>query len=128
MAQAISRRKLAAFVADGVTRGDDISDLLESLAAYLIDTRRTREADLVVRTIEDELEARGTTIATVVSARGLDADMRDAIGRLLDARTLEVREVIDPSVLGGVRVDTPSTRLDATIKHRLAVLRDRAKQ
>lgn len=128
MAQKISRRKLAGFVADGIIRGDGISALLTPLAAHLIDSRRTREADLVVRAIEDELEARGVTIATVVSARGLDAEMRQAIESLLDADTLKVREIIDPSVLGGVRIDTPSTRLDATIKYRLAVLRDEAKQ
>jgi len=127
MAQKISRRKIANYIADGIVRGDEISTLLNQAAAYLIESRRTREADLLVRTIEDALEVRGTTIATAVSAHALSGDLKQAIARLIGAKRLELREVVDPLVLGGVSVKTPSLQLDATIKHKLTVLRE-AKQ
>ncbi len=127
MAQKISRRKIANYVADGIVHGEEISKLLRQAAAYLIDSKRTREADLLTRAIEDALEERGTIIATVTTARSLDDKLRNAISALVDAKTVVLREIVDPTVLGGANIETPSSRLDATIKHKLTVLRE-AKQ
>lgn len=127
MAQKISRRKIANYVADGIVHGEEVSKLLRQAAAYLIDSKRTREADLLTRAIEDALEERGTIIATVTTARSLDDKLRNAISALVDAKTVVLREIVDPTVLGGANIETPSSRLDATIKHKLTVLRE-AKQ
>jgi len=127
MAQKISRRKIADYIADRIVRGDEISTALNEAAAYLIDTKRTREAGLLVRAIEDALEARGTTIATVTSARPLDSELKHAISTVVAAKKLVLHEVVDPAVLGGVYIETSSAQLDATIKHKLTVLRE-AKQ
>lgn len=127
MAQKISRRKIANYVADGIVHGEEVSKLLRQAAAYLIDSKRTREADLLTRAIEDALEERGTTIATVTTARSLDDELRGAISALVGAKTVVLREIVDPTVLGGANIETPSSRLDATIKHKLTVLRE-AKQ
>lgn len=128
MAQKISRRSIAAYVADGVIRGEEVSKRVDEVAAYLISTKRTREARLVVHAIEDELEARGVIVATVTSARQLDKAVERSIADMLGGGTLMLRHVVDPQVIGGIRVDTPSSRLDATVKHNLTVLRERAKQ
>lgn len=127
MAQKISRRKLASYVADGIARGDEIGRLLSEAAAYLIESGRTREVDLLARAIEDALEDRGISIATVTSARPLDDEFKRAIATLIGAKKLALRETVDPAVLGGVKIETSSAQLDATIKHKLTALRE-AKQ
>ena len=122
MAERISRRKLSAHVVDSIVRGGNLSVALEEVAAYLIDTKRTREATLVARSIEDELAARGTVIARVSSARPLDTEVKQAIQRLLNASTVHLKEEVDASLIGGVRIEAPGKRLDASVKRKLLAL------
>ena len=67
----ISRRKLALYVADAVEAKQKLGSVLAEVAAYLVETKRTREAELLVRAVEDELAVRGVVIAHVVTARPL---------------------------------------------------------
>lgn len=115
----ITRRKLAQHVA----AASDPELALREVAAYLIASRRTREADLVARTIEDELAARGVVTAHVTSAHPLSDELKTQITELIGARQIHIVEKLDPGVLGGVRVETPGKLLDATIKRKLLALR-----
>ena len=121
MAERISRRKLAGFVVDRIGEGN-LNHAIEELAAYLIDTKRTREAGLVARSIEDELAARGTFIVHASSARPINEDVRDAIQRLLNASTVHLNEEVDPALIGGIRIEAPGKRLDATVKRKILAL------
>jgi len=119
----ISRRKLALRVADRLLAGVSTKETLNELAAFLVDTRRTREQELVVRDIEAALAEKGMVVADITSAFPLDQTLRQAIGQLVGGDTLAVREAIDPSVLGGVRVDIPGKRFDGTIRRKLTALK-----
>lgn len=70
---------------------------------------------------------RGRRVAEVRSAVDLDAAERDrlaaGLGRLV-GRTVEVRVVIDPSVVGGMLVAIGDLIIDGTIRLRLERLRD----
>lgn len=121
MAERISRRKLAGFVVDRIDDGS-LSHAIEELAAYLIDTKRTREAGLVARSIEDELAARGTFIVHASSARPINEEVKDAIQRLLNASKVHLTEEVDPSLIGGIRIEAPGKRLDATVKRKILAL------
>jgi len=123
MAMRISRRKLALRVADRLLAGVSTKETLNELAAFLVDTRRTREQELVVRDIEAALAEKGMVVADITSAFPLDQTLRQAIGQLVGGDTLAVREAIDPSVLGGVRVDIPGKRFDGTIRRKLTALK-----
>lgn len=127
MQHKLSRRKLALHVVEAVKNGTIPADTLRQAAAYLIDAGRTREVVLVARAIEDELAERGVVVATVTSAGPLDDVLRQAVTSQVAAKTVALKEVIDPSVLGGVRIDMPGKRLDATISRKLTMLRS-AKQ
>lgn len=118
----ISRRKLALYVADSFEAKQSLAKVLAEVAAYLVDSKRTREAELLVRAIQDELAARGIVIAHVVSARPLAGELEQAIKTLIDAREIHLDSEVDPSVIGGVRVETPGKLLDATIKRKLLAL------
>ena len=53
MASRLSRRRLAVYIADGLVSGTPSkATLIEQLAGYLIESRRTKELGLIVRDIE----------------------------------------------------------------------------
>jgi F0F1-type ATP synthase delta subunit len=124
MAARLSRRKIANFVTDKILAGNHQAQLvLSELAAYLVTERRTRELELIVRDIEAMLAAKGTVVADVASARPLNAAVRAEITAMLGAKSVQLRETIDETLLGGVRIDTPGKRFDGTIRHKLNALR-----
>ncbi|HEY5695727.1 MAG TPA: F0F1 ATP synthase subunit delta [Candidatus Saccharimonadales bacterium] len=127
MANRLSRRKIALHAVNRLTGGSEPRSVIKEIAAFLVETRRTRELDLLIRDIEGELALRGTVIADVTSAYPLAAEMKKEIAQLVGAKDLQLRETIDPTVLGGVRVEIPGGRFDSTIKHRLLALK-KAKQ
>jgi len=122
MSERISRRKLANYVVDAIEHGSGADEAIAELAAYLIETKRTREAELVVRSIEDTLAEHGTVIAHVSSAHPLEASVNETIQRLLNASTLHLTKEVDPSLIGGIRVEAPGKRLDATVKRNILAL------
>ncbi|MDB5168157.1 MAG: atpH [Candidatus Saccharibacteria bacterium] len=124
MAARLSRRKIAIFVTDKILASNhQAQQVLRELAAYLVTERRTRELDLIVRDIEAMLAAKGTVIADIASARPLDVAIRAEITAMLAAKSVQLRETIDETLLGGVRIDTPGKRFDGTIRHKLNALR-----
>ena len=79
----VSRRKLAKYAAEQLLAGNDA--VLEEIAGFLIYEKHEREVELLARDIEVELAERGTIVATVESARALDAATKDAIKRMLSS-------------------------------------------
>lgn len=116
----LPRRKIAVYFADELLAGRNVTN---QLAAYLVETKRVREAVLIVRDIEVALADRGVLLADVASSRELATETKDAITRYLKKATgahdIRLRTSVNTDLLGGVLVETPSERLDATIRHRL---------
>lgn len=123
MALRLSRRRIAAYVADKILDGRESQSVLREAAAYLIVTGRTREESLLVRDIETALAQRGVVVADVASAFALSSDMKAHISELVGASEVEFRETLDPDLLGGIRIDIPGRRFDGTIRHKLTALR-----
>ena len=124
MAQRISRRKLSEHVASRLLDGD--SSVITQLAAHLVETRRTKEADLYIYDIETALLDKGVVIADLVSARHLAQETKDAIAAFLQgsysADRVELRQSVDPLLIGGVRVGTADAEYDASLRRRLTKL------
>ena len=118
----ISRRKLAEYTASKLIKGDGKKALGE-LAAFLIETRRTDEIELLVRDIEQELADQGIVVADITTAHPLSEALKANIKQMVGGKTLQVRETIDKSVLGGVRIDIPGKRFDGTIRRKLTALK-----
>lgn len=123
MSLRLSRRKIASYAADKLIAGEKPKAVLKEVAAYLTDTRRTREQELLARDIEDALAERGVVVADVTSAHPLSSGLRAEIAKLVGGRNVQLRESIDPSVLGGVRIDVPGKQFDGTIRRRLTQLK-----
>lgn len=122
MASRISRRKLAEYVASKLA-SDTPGEVIRELAAFLIETKRTRELELLVRDIESALMERGIVVADVMTARPLADQLRVGIKQLTGGKTLVLRETVDPSVLGGVSISLPGKRLDATLRRKIQALK-----
>lgn len=116
----LSRRKVAAYLADELIAGKGV---VNKLAAYLIETKHTRELELYVRDIKAALAERGVLLADVASAREITDQTKVAITDYLkkktDAVDVYLQMTVDPALLGGVRIETPDERLDRTVRHRL---------
>lgn len=121
----LSRRQLASYVADQLLAGR--SAVIDELAAYLLEARRTKEAELIVRDVESALAERGVVVAEVGSARPLDPASRAALGDMLKqafaVRQLHLRETVQPDLLGGAVVRTADYELDATLRRTLHQLK-----
>lgn len=124
MATRLSRRKIAAFYAKELLEGRDIR---QQLAAYLVETGRTREYELLARDIEAALADRGVLVADIASSTALSDESRKAVEAYLlnatDAKKIHVRESIDNRLLGGVKAAIPGRELDATLRHKLNQLK-----
>jgi F-type H+-transporting ATPase subunit delta len=132
MARKLSRRAITEHIAERLLAGDPQEKLMSQLAAYLIETRRTNELNLMVRDIQYSLAQKGHVAGTVVSAfelsaaakKSVEAFAKDVSGA--SAVTLEM--VVDPSVLGGIKVSLPGKELDATVSRKLTLLKTRYKK
>lgn len=123
----LSRRKLAGNAAARLAGGETKKTVLRDLAAYLIDTNRKKEAVLVVRDIESMLVDAGTAVGTVISARPLSGAALKSVESFVKEsnsriKTVVLREQIDESLIGGVRLELPGKQLDASVKAKLEQL------
>lgn len=123
MAQVISRRRLASYAAGVLAAGGDRGLLLREIAAYLIEMKATRTADLVVAAIEEELQVRGIVVIEAVSAHPLSDELRARIRTLVGGREAHFRERINPDVIGGVKIALPDSEFDGTIQRKLIALK-----
>lgn len=125
----VSRKKLAKYAAEQILAGNDA--VLEEIAGLLIYEKHEREVDLLVRDIEAELAERGEIVASVESARELDDSTRRKIEQFLTSVAsgknskpkVSLRESIDPTLIGGFKLQTPTATLDATVSKKLNDLR-----
>ncbi|MBC7565193.1 F0F1 ATP synthase subunit delta [Candidatus Saccharibacteria bacterium] len=128
----LSRRSIAEYIATGLIEGQSKKKLFQQLAGYLIDTQRTNELDLIVRDIEFSLAQKGTLQASVVSAFELTTETKKALEDFVKtetkATTVTLSSMIDPTVLGGVKITVPGRELDQTATHLLTVLKTRFKK
>jgi F-type H+-transporting ATPase subunit delta len=124
----ISRRRLADHIATELVAGHAVKPLLQQVASYLVDHRLTSQAELLIRDVEAILaREHSVVLAEVISARELSAGLIRNIEQFVaasqGAKQVEVSTSVDPSLLGGIIVRTPSAELDTTVRKQLNALR-----
>lgn len=121
MASRLSRRTLAKFAADELLAGNE--QVLDQLAALLVEEQREREADILVRDIEAQLADAGHVVVRVETAHPLDASSKRDIEAMLSDETVHIQETVKPELIGGLRITTPTQALDQTVARKLETLR-----
>lgn len=132
MARKLSRRAITEHIAERLLAGDSQGKLVDQLAAYLIENRRTNEINLMLRDIQYYLAEKGDVTGTVTSAFELSAATKKAIESFAKAETgaknVSLDSIVDPTVLGGIRLSLPGKELDTTISRKITLLRTRHKK
>lgn len=131
MPQRLSRRKLATYVA-GLVLDKKTDQAVQELAAFLVETRRTKELALIVRDVEAIMASKGVIVGTVTTAFELSDAAKKAIeaqvAAQLGAKDVSLSPVIDKSVIGGTKIRVPGYESDQTVAHTLTVLKTRFKK
>lgn len=124
----LSRRKIAQYIAVQLVAGESQPKLVRELAAYIIDSGSTKQIDMILADIERELAQKGIVMANITTARKLTDSLRQSISTYVQQSTaasqVSIVEHVDESILGGVIIQTPGKRLDASVRQSLTQLRN----
>jgi len=120
----LSRRNIAEYAAQRLIEGD--GSIVNQLAAYLVETGKTSQADLLVRDIEFYLARAGHLLAQIGSVHSLSAETKKAVIALLKkqtgARHVDIAEYHDDALVAGIKIDIPGQQLDTSVARALAPL------
>jgi F-type H+-transporting ATPase subunit delta len=109
--------------------GDRANPHTINLLAFVVEQGRAREIEAIV----DELaqlaaERRQSVVAEVRTAVPLDATRRNKLAKALEAATgkrIEMKVVVDPSIVGGVVARVGDQVIDGSVRRRLELARER---
>jgi F-type H+-transporting ATPase subunit delta len=108
--------------------GDRASELTRHVVEFVVSQGRARELDGIVDELVDlAAQRRSHVLAEVRSAIPLDEDTRRKLGETLSKATgksVEVKVVVDPSVVGGIYAKVGDQVIDATVRKRLEDLKE----
>ncbi len=103
--------------------GDRVNPMTVSLLGFVIDAGRAREIPKIVEELARKASAeREHALAEVRSAVELTAEQRDRLAEALSSATgrkVDVKVVVDPSVIGGVVARVGDEVFDGSIASRL---------
>ena len=120
-----SRTKVASYAASALSDSSiKREELVTMLAAWLKDSKHSRQATYLVQDIAKILAENGYMYVTVTTAHELSPATHQSIEDFLKEQygntvQLEVNEVVNPKIIGGIHLDTPHGSLDATVKSKL---------
>lgn len=120
----ISRVHLAEVIGERTLHVRDSKELAREVAAYLLDTGRTADLDSLLRDVMEYRAVHGVIDAEAVSAHEItDATVRNIEAIIKSeypkAKSVQIVQRIDPTVIGGVRVGMANEQLDLTIRDQL---------
>lgn len=108
--------------------GDRASAVTTSLVSFVVGAGRGRDLPAIIdRLVERAAEERSQAVAEVRSAIPLDEAQKDRLAQALGqatGKTISVKVIVDPSILGGIVAQVGDTVIDGSIRTRLNQLRE----
>lgn len=108
--------------------GERASPHTRNLATFVVAQAHGRElGDIASALAELTAESREQVLAEVRSAVEIDDDTRAKLAEALSRATgkkVDVKVLVDPSVVGGIYAKVGDQVIDATVRHRLQELRE----
>ena len=117
-------------------RGAIVDELLEgralavtrAMASFVVGAGRGHDLPMIVqRFVELAAQTRQHEVAEVRSATPLDDAQRERLAQALSRATgknIEVKVVVDPTLMGGLVATIGDTVIDGTVRHRLEQLKE----
>lgn len=115
----ISVQQLAVYAVNQLEAGADSALVARKLASFLLENRQSRDMPRVMRAVEAELNRRGSDQVTITSAHAVSSEVKQQLAAILGAKKPVFNEVIDASVIGGVKASAGETEIDLTVRGRL---------
>jgi F-type H+-transporting ATPase subunit delta len=110
---------------------DKVSPHTLGLLTFIVVQGRARQLPQILEEVSElAAAARNSVVAEVRSAVPLDADQRKKLADALSKATgknVEVKVLVDPSVVGGLVAKIGDTIIDGTVRHRLEQLREQVR-
>ncbi len=109
--------------------GDKANPHTVSILSFLVDQGKARELGHIIEELARlAAERRSRAVAEVHTAIPLDGDRRERLAEALGTATgkqVELKALVDPSVIGGVFARVGDQVIDGTIRRRLELARER---
>jgi F0F1-type ATP synthase delta subunit len=118
------RHKLAQAIADKTLDKGVNKAYSRKVAAYLLSERRVSELDSILRDVQSDWAEAGHVEVIAESAHPLTPAIRKDITAQIKrvypkAQEIVINEVLDESVIGGVRLSLAHDQLDLSVEHKL---------
>jgi F-type H+-transporting ATPase subunit delta len=118
------RNRISKTIAARTLKGGSGKKLAQEIAAYLLTERRTSELNSVLRDVQADWAEAGHVEVVASSAHSLSAAVRSNIDKQVKqlypaAKQIIVTEVIDPEIIGGVRLSLANQQLDLSVEAKL---------
>lgn len=108
--------------------GAKASPLTASLVSFLVGAGRASQLVAIIdRMVEKAAAERQKEVAEIRSATPLDDDQQSRLAEALSSaldKQIDVKVIVDPSLMGGIVARVGDTVLDGSIRHRLDKLRE----
>ena len=103
------------------------NDLTVSFFRFITEKNREEILPLIAKEFHDAYnEHQGIGKVSVVTAVPLDNELREEIlslaRKVIGKPTVELKEVVDPAIIGGFILNAGSQQIDSSIKHKLKIL------
>jgi F-type H+-transporting ATPase subunit delta len=120
----ITRTKLASVIAEKLQRTDDVIALSKEIATYLLSQGRISDLDSILRDVMQFRADQGFVEVVATDAHALSdavkTDIKATVQKLYPgANQIIISEVVDTSVVGGVRLEFANSQLDLSVRSKL---------
>lgn len=124
----LSRRELAQILVESLGTKDE-KRRIKQVSAHLLETGRAKQIELLIRDVELQAQrSYGHVTARVATAFEIDTSTRKKIEQevtsLSHAKSVEIIEEIDTSLLGGTIIATPEMEVDLSLRGKLQRLKE----
>lgn len=118
-------RQMAEAIYELTGSAKGVDTLARSVAAYLVEQKRTKELDKVLRELAKlRYERDGLLEIVATSKHELSEPTKKAISQIFETKNSKVIEQRDDDLVGGVRIQALDKWLDLSIRGRLNQLKN----
>lgn len=104
---------------------DELPEITKQFLTLLVRHRQLKKFEYIIKEFEQYAkEQEGIQEITVESAHELKAENLKNIKSIFDAKKTEIKNVINPAIIGGIRLVSRDIIYDATIKSQLRQLKE----